>query len=297
MKSQSESLLSKCSALTVDVEDAVNQAMRKYFHTEMEPTYRVVNNTLKLLDLFDEFNASATFFILGEVAATYPDLIKEISVRGHELGIHGYYHLRYYEITREQARSEIVRSKKLIEDITGNQVIGHRAPEFSVNQNTKWVLEILLDEGIKYDSSIFPINGRRYGWPDFSKDIGKIKLDDGREIIEAPLTTVNYFGKEFPSCGGGYLRIFPYFITNHTVRRTLNYRPVNVYLHPYEIDPPPFQDFYMDAIRKSSLQNKLQLKAYWLNRTSVFPKLRRLLAKYNFNTLQEVINNTINTDL
>lgn len=285
------------SSLTIDVEDAVNQAMRNYFHTEMEPTYRVVNNTLQLLDLFDEFNSSATFFILGEVAATFPNLVKEISGRGHELGIHGYSHFRYNEITREKARSEIVRSKRLIEDITGNQVIGHRAPEFSINQNTKWVLEILLDEGIKYDSSIFPINGRRYGWPGFRRDIGKIKLADGREIIEAPLTTVNYFGIEFPACGGGYLRIFPYFMTSHTFRRTLNHRPVNVYLHPYEIDPPPFQEFYMDAVRKSTLMNKLQLNAYWFNRKSVIPKLRRLLGKYNFKTLREVINSTLNTDL
>ena len=287
----------KASALTVDVEDAVNQAMRNFFATDMKPTERVFNNTMQLLDLFSENNVLATFFILGEVAEEYPDLIREIANRGHELGIHGYSHARYYNISKGQAREEIVRAKHLVEDISGVQVSGHRAPEFSVNPKTLWVMEILLDAGIKYDSSIFPANAGRYGWPGFNKEIDWLHLSDGRKIIEAPLSVVNYFGKEIPSCGGGYLRLFPYFFTNHAFRRILKKRPVNVYLHPYEIDSPPFQQFYMDAVKRSPMKDRIQIKMYWYNRNSVFSKLKRLLQDFKFNSLRNVINDALQVNI
>ncbi|MBE0652829.1 MAG: polysaccharide deacetylase family protein, partial [Bacteroidales bacterium] len=212
------------NALTIDVEDAVNQAMRNIFRTEMEPTIRVLNNTVRFLDLLSQYNTKATFFILGEVARTYPALIRRIAEHGHELGIHGYSHDRYYNMTPEKAKEEILSSKHLIEDITGVAVIGHRAPEFSIGKNTLWVLDILLDAGIKYDSSIFPVRSDRYGWPGFVKEIGYLDLADGRKIIEAPLSVVNILGREFPSCGGGYLRAFPYFFTDLAFRQIMKQR-------------------------------------------------------------------------
>ena len=281
------------NALTIDVEDAVNQAMRNFFNTEMEPTIRVFDNTMRLLDLFSEYETRATFFILGEVAETFPGLIKEISGRGHELGIHGYSHARYHNLTKKEAREEIVRAKRVVEDITGIEVAGHRAPEFSINKETLWVMEILIDEGIKYDSSIFPASSGRYGWPGFEKDIHWLTLDNGRRIIEAPLSTATYFGKTVPACGGGYLRAFPYLFTSYAFNKIIKQRPVNVYLHPYEIDLPPFQKFYMDEIRKSALRHKVKLKTYWFNRKSVIPKLRRLLETYKFDTMRNVIEDAL----
>jgi len=281
------------NALTIDVEDAVNQAMRNFFNTEMEPTIRVFDNTMRLLDLFSEYETRATFFILGEVAKTFPGLIKEISGRGHELGIHGYSHARYHNLTKKEAREEIVRAKRVVEDITGIEVAGHRAPEFSINKETLWVMEILIDEGIKYDSSIFPASSGRYGWPGFEKDIHWLTLDNGRRIIEAPLSTATYFGKTVPACGGGYLRAFPYLFTSYAFNKIIKQRPVNVYLHPYEIDLPPFQKFYMDEIRKSALRHKVKLKTYWFNRKSVIPKLRRLLETYKFDTMRNVIEDAL----
>ena len=285
------------NALTVDVEDAVNQAMRNFFKTEMDPTIRVYENSIRLLDLFSEYNTSATFFILGEVAKIYPELIKEIAKRGHELAIHGYSHARYSNLSKEKAREEIVSAKQLVEDISGIEVIGHRAPEFSINQKTLWVMDILLDAGIKYDSSIIPAKSGRYGWPGFKKDIDWITVESGRKIIEAPLSTTSFLGIEIPVCGGGYLRTFPYFLTNYAFRRVKKHRPVNVYIHPYEIDSPPFQKFYMDAVRKSSFKYKIQLKTYWFNRETVIHKLRRLLETYEFNTMCNVINRTIINEL
>jgi polysaccharide deacetylase family protein (PEP-CTERM system associated) len=281
------------NAFTIDVEDAVNQAMRNLFNKPLEPTVRVYENTGRLLDLFSEFETKATFFILGEVARTYPALIREIANRGHELGIHGYSHTRYDLLTREKIKEEILTAKNLVEDISGVEVLGHRAPEFSINQDNIWVLEILLEAGIKYDSSIFPAKLKRYGWQGFNKSIDWITLENGSRIIEAPLSTINYIGKEVPVCGGGYLRAYPFIYTDNAFRIIQKKRPVNVYLHPYEIDVPPFQEFYMEEVRHSSRRTRWKLYAYWYNRKSVVPKLRRLLKRYQFDTLYNVIQATV----
>lgn len=283
-------------ALTVDVEDAINQAMRNFFGQEMEPTHRVYDNTMRLLDMFAEFDTKATFFILGEVANSHPELIREISSQGHELGIHGYSHKRYTRLSREELRDEIVRAKKLVEDASGQEVLGHRAPEFSINQSNLWALEVLQAEGIRYDSSIFPAESGRYGWKGFTKDIDWFELDNGERIIEAPMSSVRIMGKEIPACGGGYLRAFPYSFTNQAFKAISPRRPVNLYLHPYEIDPPPFQQFYMDEISHSSFKSKIKLKGYWFNRSTVVPKLRRLLSTYRFNTMRSVIQTQLKTE-
>jgi polysaccharide deacetylase family protein (PEP-CTERM system associated) len=284
-------------ALTVDVEDAVNQAMRNFFHQDMEPTERVYDNTMRLLDLFSEFHVSGTFFILGEVARTHPNLIKEIERRGHELGIHGYSHRRYHSMSREEIREEIIRSKASVEDLTGTEVIGHRAPEFSISGENLWVMELLLDQGIKYDSSIYPVKTTRYGSADFSQTINWLELEDGRRIIEAPLSVVKYFGKTVPASGGGSFRAFPYGFTRSAIRKITRSQPYIFYMHPYEIDSPPFQDFYMNAVRNSSFRARFRLNKYWFNRHTVYPKLGKLLDAYKFTSLKNVINTQLGTDL
>jgi polysaccharide deacetylase family protein (PEP-CTERM system associated) len=284
-------------ALTVDVEDAVNQAMRNFFHQDMEPTERVYDNTMRLLDLFSEFHVSGTFFILGEVARTHPNLIKEIERRGHELGIHGYSHRRYHSMSREEIREEIIRSKASVEDLTGTEVIGHRAPEFSISGENLWVMELLLDQGIKYDSSIYPVKTTRYGSADFSQTINWLELEDGRRIIEAPLSVVKYFGKTVPASGGGSFRAFPYGFTRSAIRKITRSQPYIFYMHPYEIDSPPFQDFYMNAVRNSSFRARFRLNKYWFNRHTVYPKLGKLLDTYKFTSLKNVINTQLGTDL
>lgn len=289
--------MSMVHAITVDVEDAINQAMRNFFGREMEPTFRVVDNTMRLVELFAEFNTKATFFILGEVAKAHPGLIREIASQGHELGIHGYSHARYTRLSRMEVKEEITRAKKLVEDVSGIAVLGHRAPEFSINQDNLWVLDILISAGIRYDSSIFPAKSRRYGWKGFTREIGWIERNQEQRIIEAPLSIVRILGNEFPACGGGYLRAFPYFFTDRAFRTVSRSRPVNLYLHPYEIDPPPFQQFYMDEVRNASLRSRMRLKGYWFNRQSVMPKLKKLLHTYRFSTLEHVINTQLNTTI
>lgn len=276
-------------ALTVDVEDAVNQAMRNFFHQDMEPTQRVYDNTVRLLDLFAENDVLGTFFILGEVAKAHPQLIREIGKRGHELGIHGYSHRRYHSLSKSELREEIFRAKASVEDLTGIEVIGHRAPEFSISRENLWVLDLLLDQGIKYDSSIYPVKTSRYGWAGFNPAIDWLELESGRKIIEAPLSVVRFGGKTFPASGGGSFRVFPYGFTRNAIRKLSESQSYNFYMHPYEIDIPPFQEFYMDAVKNSSFRYKLKLNMYWFNRQSVYPKLRKLINEFTFAPLKDVI--------
>lgn len=283
-------------ALTVDVEDAVNQAMRNFFHRDMEPTGRVYDNTKRLLDLFTESGILCTFFILGEVARSFPQLIREIAHRGHELGIHGYSHRRYHSLSKQELHEEIYRAKASVEDITGEEVIGHRAPEFSISRKNIWVLDLLLDLGIKYDSSIYPVKTARYGWADFNPSIDWLEIESGRKIIEAPLSVVKFGGKTLPVSGGGTFRVFPYGFTRSAIRRIGEDQSYIFYMHPYEIDIPPFQEFYMDAVRNTSVRNKLKLRMYWFNRQSVYPKLGKLIGEFRFAPLKEVIGNRLGTD-
>ncbi|GAG17693.1 unnamed protein product, partial [marine sediment metagenome] len=152
---------SRTNALTIDVEDFHSIVSRWWFDKQVLPSRAVVENTEYILDTLAEFRTRATFFVLGEVAETYPGLIKRIADGGHELGVHGYKHLWVHTLTREQFHSEVQRAKKLIEDLIGQPILGHRAPAFSIDLKMTWAFEVLHDLGFKYDSSVYPIKGRR----------------------------------------------------------------------------------------------------------------------------------------
>ena len=151
------------NALTIDVEDYWNILSRDWLYTEAEPSDAVVKITEWFLQIHADTNVKATFFILGEVAQCFPELIKGIVSEGHEIAVHGFYHRQIFKLSHDEFKKEVGDAKKLLEDLTGRQVLGHRAPAFSVNKDTQWALEVLLEEGFKYDSSVYPISGRRYG--------------------------------------------------------------------------------------------------------------------------------------
>lgn len=277
------------SAFTVDVEDGISIAMRDAFSVDSEQTSRVVHLTEKILCLLDEYDTKGTFFVLGQVAEKFPELVKQISAEGHELGVHGYDHLQFFRMTRERAFEEISSAKKLIEDITGKEVFGHRAPAFSITPDTKWGLDVIVEAGFEYDSSIMPINGKRYGWPGFSKEITKIKTPSGYELTEVPMSTVKIMGKQFPVCGGGYLRLLPKWITKKAFEKIRKDRPAIVYIHPYELDTEPYPDYYFDELEKTDLWNRYKMKSMWINRKTVYPKLSSLLESYEFGTMINLV--------
>jgi polysaccharide deacetylase family protein (PEP-CTERM system associated) len=281
------------NALTIDVEDYHNIIARDWLGRDGPPTPAVVHNTARLLGMFSRCDLHATFFILGEVAETFPQLVRDIAAAGHELGVHGYRHRQVFKLTREQFRKEIGDAKKRIEDITGQAVQGHRAPAFSINAETSWAFEIIADAGFDYDSSIAPIRGRRYGWPGFPLGIHEMKLGNGRTLIEAPLSTVSILGRRIPACGGGYLRHFPGFFTDWAFRSIQRSRPVIVYMHPYELEqdvlPLDTSELDVEARKRAERFHRLQLR----NRHTVERKLLRLLERYRFAPLGRVINDVL----
>jgi polysaccharide deacetylase family protein (PEP-CTERM system associated) len=286
------------SVLSVDVEDGLSIAMRDLLNIEIAPTERVIKNVNILLSLFAEKKFKATFFVLGEVAFAFPELVKTIASYGHEVAVHGYYHDQFFKISRVKAKEDIGKAKALIEEITGNRVYGFRAPAFSISTNTSWALDTISELGFKYDSSIVPAKVDRYGWPGFAKDIHRLVLPSGNSIIEVPLSVIKIFGKLTPACGGGYLRHLPYIFTKKAFLSIQKRRPVIVYLHPYEIDKEKYPDFFYKARSSASFRKKLPLMFYRLGKNGLETKLDHLLKEFQFKPIIEIIDNLeINGDI
>jgi polysaccharide deacetylase family protein (PEP-CTERM system associated) len=197
-----------------------------------------VSNTERLLDLFDEHAVRGTFFVLGWVAERYPSLVPSIAARGHELASHGYAHRLVYDQTPDSFRDDVRRSKAIIEEQSGHRVNGYRAPSFSVTEQSLWALDVLLEEGYRYDASIFPIRHDRYGIPDAPRWPHAMARAGG-SLFEVPGSTVRVGGANLPVAGGGYFRILPYAWTRWGMRRLnqVEGQPAVFYLHPWEIDP------------------------------------------------------------
>ena len=169
---------------------------------------RVVASTRCVMDVMEMRNVRGTFFILGWVASRNPDLVREIAARGHEVASHGWSHTPLTRLDADSFRDEALRSKTLLEELSGQEVLGFRAPSFSIQPDTFWALDILLDVGYRYDSSIFPIRHPDYGISGWPRHIHRLKTPRGREIAEFPLTVASFCGRKIPVSGGGYSFLF-----------------------------------------------------------------------------------------
>ena len=225
--------------MTVDVED--------YFHASafdrvvprtswFERESRVVRNTHRLLEFFHNHGVKSTFFVLGWVAERFPSLVREIGSCGHEIASHGFHHQLIYTLTRDQFREDVKRAKATLEDTGGRQVYGYRAPSFSIVRSSLWALDVLIEEGHRYDASIFPIHHDRYGIPDAPRLPHVIERGAG-SIVEVPASTTRIGPLNLPIAGGGYFRVLPYAFTRWGMAR-LNAagQPAVFYIHPWEID-------------------------------------------------------------
>lgn len=222
--------------LSVDVEDWLQSTWDRD-----APIGEVARtNTLALLERLDRLDVRATMFILGKFAETFPDVVKEIMAAGHEIAAHGHGHREIFTQTRDQFREDIRRNKDFLEQLTGEQVIGFRAPDFSIVTATTWALEDLAEAGFLYDSSIFPVDGGRYGIPSWPLAPAVIRLAGGRSIIEFPITAYPLGGKNRPVGGGGYHRLLPGFVIRQVMSKVLDERPFVSYMHPYEFNPGEF---------------------------------------------------------
>lgn len=277
------------ASFTVDVEDGISIAMRDAFGVDLNPTDRVVKHTEKILEIFSDQKAKGTFFTLGIIAEHYPDLVKKIGNEGHELAVHGYNHLLFTKMTKERAYQELDRAKKLIEDISGKKVYGHRAPAFSVNENTSWAFDVIADCGFLYDSSVMPCKGPRYGWPGFANEIVKIDISGGKSLIEVPMSTATVLGRKVPACGGSYLRLLPYALTKKFFSSIQDRTHPIVYIHPYELDTARYPDFFFEKLKKTTLRTNLSLRSNWIKRKTVEQKFRKLMDISGSKSLIDII--------
>jgi polysaccharide deacetylase family protein (PEP-CTERM system associated) len=264
---------------TADVEEYFQvEAFAGYLDRSGWDVYprRVEENTGKLLDLLAAHGVRGTFFVLGSVARTYPGLIRRIGSGGHEIASHGFDHVMLSQMSADDFRSDVRRSKAVLEDIAGRKVQGYRAPTFSITPHTTWAYSILLDEGFRYSSSVFPIRHDRYGWPAFGQD-PRITASNGRsELWEVPLSVACLGPLCLPFGGGGYLRAYPFVLTRALFRRRLKAgNPAIMYVHPWELDV-----------------NHPGITAPWLTRVRHFQgipgmtaKLERLFRSMRFDTM------------
>jgi len=228
------------NCLTVDIEGFIESNIEsfkidtKYLNKKKE-NYEIERNVNYILKLFDEQNIKATFFCLGRIAKDLPHVVKLIANEGHEIACHSFEHLRIFNIKREYFKNKIFFAKKELEDISGKQVIGFRAPDFSITKDSLWALDILKEAGFIYDSSIYPIGMHDvYGIDSANRFIHY--LPNG--LIELPLSTFKFMGQTIPFGGGGYLRLYPIKLTMFLIRKINNKgHPCIVYFHPYEIGP------------------------------------------------------------
>ena len=198
---------------------------------------RVVENTRAILRLLAEHGHRGTFFTLGWVAERAPALVREIADHGHEVASHGWDHRKVTDETPEQFRSSVRRAKDVLEQITGTPVHGYRAPSFSIVRGREWALEILIEEGYSYDSSLFPIQRPGYGYATAQRDPHQLQIS-GATLDEYPPVTLRKLGVNLPAAGGAYLRLLPLALVRAAIRQAeARSQPATLYIHPWEIDP------------------------------------------------------------
>lgn len=273
-------------AMTVDVEDYYHvSAFEKAIPREEWEQWpsRVESNTQRLLGLFDEQGIRATFFVLGWVAERHPQLVRDIARLGHEIASHGYSHRLVYRQTPEEFREETARSKTLLEDLIQRPVIGYRAASYSITRDSLWALDILAELGFEWDSSIFPVHHDRYGVPGSPVTPYRLRTPRGRQLLEFPLTTAPVLGQRLPAAGGGYFRLYPYWLSRALLRRAARSGPTIFYLHPWEVDPQQPRVHHASRLSRFRHYNNLQ---------HCEPRLRRLLADFPFGTVSEVLTHT-----
>jgi polysaccharide deacetylase family protein (PEP-CTERM system associated) len=239
-----------------------------------------------LLDLLDEAGVRATFFVLGWQAERRPDLVPRLVARGHEVASHGYSHRFVYRQTPVVFRRELRRSLEVLEQQSGRPVLGYRAPFFSITAEALWALDVLVEEGIRYDSSIFPTLNYRYGIPGAGRYPGWIKTPSGASLFEIPLSTVRVPsvksapGVNLPLGGGGYFRLYPYGVTRQLARhlRSTERHGLIFYVHPWEYDPDH---------PHVKMPRKVPELTHYFNLRSTTEKTRRLLADFEFTTMAD----------
>ena len=268
------------NALTIDVED--------YFQVSAFAPYiaranwdavecRIERNVERILALLADRQVHATFFTLGWIAERYPQLVRRIVEGGHELASHGYGHERASDLSRDAFSADVTRAKSLLEDVSGQAVIGYRAPSFSIGVGNLWAFELLDRAGYRYSSSVYPIKHDHYGMPDSPRFAYRV----GAGLLEIPVTTVRMGRRNLPSSGGGYFRLLPYAASRWLIQRVnrLERQPAIFYFHPWEIDA--------GQPRVPGINMKTRFRHY-VNIPRMEGRLQQLLADFQWGRMDRI---------
>lgn len=235
---------------------------------------RVVENTHRILDLLDQFDVKATFFVLGHVAYRAPELPQEIETRGHEIASHGYNHELLYDQSSDDLRYDLCRSKTILESKVTQPVKGYRAPSFSITERG---IELLEEIGYDYDSSRFPAPVHdRYGGLEVQTNDTFTRTISGLREVQLPL--FEKYGIRIPWAGGGYFRFIPYSLFRYGIKQIARHRDFVFYLHPWEIDP--------DQPRVEGVPWVYRLRHY-LNIDKTEHRFMKLLDEFDWRPLRE----------
>ena len=279
-------------ALTIDLEDWHQLFHRRLTGEEIRPTQAVVGATHRLLDTLDEAGVRATFFVVGNVADTYPELVREAARRGHEIGSHTYSHELIFRMQPGAFKADMERSLAGLQDLTGQPVLGFRAPEFSVSHLRHWCFEILAELGIRYDSSVFPLPHVRYGIPEASRHPFEITTPSGT-IFEYPLATWDVGRFRLPVAGGSYFRLLPGRLLHCALSAIDEHeRTAVLYFHPYEFHTgwlSPSRPAWRRSLGASNLKFTLSRILLHNFRTRLISqRLKPLLEQFTFMPLGDI---------
>ncbi len=269
------------NAMTVDVEDYFQvSAFEAHVDKARWQDYecRVEANTDRILELFDDRGVNATFFTLGWVAERYPAMIRRIVAGGHEVASHGWEHIRVNTQQPDDFSADIERTRKLLQDVSGQPILGYRAASYSIGASEAWAWDRLAAAGYRYSSSIVPIRHDLYGIPDAPRFSFK---PDGADILEIPVTTVPVAGRNINCGGGGWFRLFPYAFSRWALQRVnrVDGQPGIFYFHPWEIDP--------EQPRPAGLGIKTRFRHY-LNLGRTYRRLEQLLGEFRWGRMDRV---------
>jgi polysaccharide deacetylase family protein (PEP-CTERM system associated) len=273
---------SRLHAISFDVEEFFQVAnLRGHFARDDWDSVppRLAIGMDRILDSLARQRAHATFFFLGWIAERHPQYVQRVLEAGHEVASHGYEHLFLWDMSREQLVDDLARTETALVNAGAPRPIGFRASTFTLTRKTWWAFDVLAERGYRYDSSVHPVRHPVYGVPDFEPGISRVETGAGT-VVEFPVSTYRFAGRNLPVGGGGYFRLLPGALTRAAVRSLERKgRPASLYLHPWEFDPeqprcpaPAFKKW-----------------RHYLNLERTLPRLDALLAQFRFGSLREVL--------
>lgn len=248
--------------LSFDLEDCDQLLARQFANPDWDRRWDGFERQLgRVLDLLDSLDARATFFVVGMTARNYPDSVRELAARGHDIATHGFEHLPVFSQSREEFRRDVERSLELISSLTGRRPQGYRAPAFSLTRETPWALEVLADLGLRYDSSLYDSPRHRHRLAGIPAEPFRIETGSGRHLWELPIAVARWRGLRLPVGGGSYWRVLPPFALRACLERGAAADLLPLYFHPYECDDRPLN---LPLPERPTPRQRALAATYWL---------------------------------